>query len=62
MKGISQWTLRGTLLLSVVVSLVGHLVMLMVTGLMIADIENEGLPVLTVELKELIDFILKRKY
>ena len=55
MKGISHRTLQKTLILAVVVSLVGHLVMLMVTGLMIADIENEGSPVLTVELKDLIE-------
>ena len=54
MEGISHRTSQRILILAVVVSLVGHLVMLMVTGLMIADIENEGLPVLTVELKELI--------
>jgi TonB family protein len=53
MEGISHRTSQRILILAVVVSLVGHLVMLMVTGLMVADIENEGSPVLTVELKEL---------
>ena len=53
MKGISHRTLQKILILAVVVSLVGHLVMLMVTGLMIANIENEDSPVFTVELKEL---------
>jgi len=48
-------TSKRILILAVVVSLVSHLVMLMVTGLMIADIENEGSPVLTVELKDLIE-------
>ena len=55
MEGISHRTSKRILILAIVVSLVSHLVMLMVTGLMIADIENEGLPVLTVELKELIE-------
>ncbi|MCX5840978.1 MAG: energy transducer TonB [Deltaproteobacteria bacterium] len=53
MEGISHRTSQRILILAVVVSLVGHLVMLMMTGLMVADIENEGSPVLTVELKEL---------
>ena len=55
MEGISHRTSKRILILAVVVSLVSHLVMLMVTGLMIADIENEGSPVLTVELKDLIE-------
>jgi TonB family protein len=55
MEGISHRTSKRILILAVVVSLVSHLVMLMVTGLMIADIEDEGSPVLTVELKDLIE-------
>ena len=55
MEGISHRTSKRILILAIVVSLVSHLVMLMVTGLMIADIENEGSPVLTVELKDLIE-------
>jgi TonB family protein len=52
MEESSPRTPQKILMLAIVISLVGHLVMLVITGLMIPEARKDLSPVLTVELKE----------
>jgi len=55
MEEISHRASQKILVLAIVLSLAGHLVMLVVTGLMMPDAANDHTPFLSVELKELDD-------